>query len=159
MGKVQVLKITDDKTGKDLPEELACEVKLTMVIRRPATDDDETSESDTITTGEQWELVYAAETVAELRKVLIPFLKNVTPVDPLSARSPSTSGGSGKTPSNEARLTHARAWWAALTEGQRVDGGKLVGVAKLPEPKTRGRIPAEVYAAYDATKPEGHVPE
>jgi Lsr2 len=139
MGKQTVVKITDDHDGQELSPGQAYEVTLTLRVKPPLGVEEER-------TAETWDLVFSAANRTGLRDAIKPYIGEV----PATAPATKASGGGGQ---GSTRVAHARAWWANLTDGQRMDAGKL------PEAKKNGRIPAEVYAAYDAAKPDGHVPE
>jgi hypothetical protein len=143
MGKQQVWTITDDMTGKPVDEAVTHEVELTLILTKQGDGGPET-------TGRFWPLVYSPETYAALEKALTPFLKNVPPRPANAPKTDSSSGDTrGKSGPNP-RTVHIRDWWKGMTRAQ-------LGTLKLPEPKDHGRIPAEVAAAYDVVKPEGHI--
>ena len=143
MGKVQYIKITDDYDGSEIPEALAQETTLTLVIKRQPGEGEEGPQ----TSAERWEgLMFTTDSIAKLREALAPFIGEAEAVTPSLAAT--KSSGSGKA---DPRNAHMRTWWSGLTPAQRMSAG-------LPEMKgTKGRVPAPVIAAYDEVKPEGHI--
>lgn len=134
MGRKTVVVISDDYDGKDLAEDQARDVVLALVI------DGET---------EAWSLCLSDASLAAWRKANEKFTA-VPPADVRLVTGASSAAATGQGTGADPRTPLIRTWWEGLTPGQRVD----LNISKPAPTSGKGKMPADVVAAYEMTHPE-----
>lgn len=135
MGKrVQVI-YDDDYDGSVLEEDEAKNVTIAVAV-----------EGEEV---EAWALCLSVKSLDAWRKATVKFLKDdLVLAEPVRlVVGTDTTASKTRSEPSDPRVPIIREWWRSLTPGSRVDLG-LPG-PPLPEPTAKGRIPAEVTAAYD----------